>query len=117
MFIQCDADGLRLMPQDQRDKFAYIILAHDSFLPHSPVQSYAFYGRPEKADTFYNAHIAVACSQSQTARSLMSLSVHSSFSIAISDRARAARRTCASSDAQLCDPPEAQLRWGIETLH
>ena len=38
-------------------------------------------------------------------------------SIAISDRARAARRTCASSFAQLCDPPEAQLRWGIETLH
>ena len=30
-------------------------------------------------------------------------------SIAISDCARAARRTCSSSSAQLCDPPEAQL--------
>ena len=32
------------------------------------------------------------------------------ISIAISDRARAARRTCASSSALLCDPPEASTQ-------
>ncbi len=36
------------------------------------------------------------------------------FGILISDRARVARRTCVSSYAQLCDPPEAQLRWGLK---